>query len=161
MTTANSASRRDFLRQARFGVLVPEVREAWLEYESRFPHMSSVAHRRPVSLSVLSTGFVLLWLVLAAFPYIWTVWGSFKVEADFFSRETWQNAIFGVRTVQRVIRARRFHAISLGDLKRLRVSLPKVMPFIVTSDHRPVRLLERADLAQRMRGPATQLGLFA
>ncbi len=68
---------------------------------------------------------------------------------------------FGVRTVQRVINARRFHSISLADLKRLRVSLPKVMPFVVTSDHRPVRLLDRADLAQRMRGPATQLGLFA
>lgn len=62
--------------------------------------MSSVAHRRPMSLAIMSTAFVLLWLVLAAFPYIWTVWGSFKVEADFFSRETWQNAVFGVKTVQ-------------------------------------------------------------
>lgn len=62
--------------------------------------MSSVAHRRPLSLAIASTAFVLLWLVLAAFPYVWTVWGSFKVEADFFSRETWQNAVFGVRTVQ-------------------------------------------------------------
>ena len=35
----------------------------------------------------LSTGFVLLWLFLAAFPFLWTVWGSFKVEADFFSRD--------------------------------------------------------------------------
>ena len=62
--------------------------------------MNSIAHRRPVSLAIMSTAFVLLWLVLAAFPYVWTVWGSFKVEADFFSRETWQNAIFGVKTVQ-------------------------------------------------------------
>jgi ABC-type glycerol-3-phosphate transport system permease component len=62
--------------------------------------MNSVAHRRPLSLAITSSAFVLLWLVLAAFPYIWTVWGSFKVEADFFSRETWQNAVFGVRTVQ-------------------------------------------------------------
>jgi ABC-type glycerol-3-phosphate transport system permease component len=62
--------------------------------------MSSVAHRRPASLAIVSTAFVLFWLVLAAFPYIWTVWGSFKVEADFFSRETWQNAVFGVKTIQ-------------------------------------------------------------
>ena len=62
--------------------------------------MTSIAHRRPLSLALTSTAFVLLWLVLAAFPYIWTVWGSFKVEADFFSRETWQNAVFGVKTVQ-------------------------------------------------------------
>jgi ABC-type glycerol-3-phosphate transport system permease component len=64
--------------------------------------MNSVANRRPLSLAITSTAFVLLWLVLAAFPYVWTVWGSFKVEADFFSRETWQNAIFGVRTVQQI-----------------------------------------------------------
>ena len=62
--------------------------------------MSSIANRRPASLAIMSTVFVLLWLVLAAFPYIWTVWGSFKVEADFFSRETWQNAVFGVKTIQ-------------------------------------------------------------
>lgn len=62
--------------------------------------MSAIAHRRPASLAITSTVFVLLWLVLAAFPYIWTVWGSFKVEADFFSRETWQNAVFGVKTMQ-------------------------------------------------------------
>ena len=37
--------------------------------------------------SSLSTGFVLLWLIVAAFPFLWTVWGSFKVEADFFSRD--------------------------------------------------------------------------
>jgi ABC-type glycerol-3-phosphate transport system permease component len=62
--------------------------------------MSSIANRRPASLAIMSTAFVLFWLVLAAFPYIWTVWGSFKVEADFFSRETWQNALFGVKTIQ-------------------------------------------------------------
>ena len=62
--------------------------------------MSSTADRRPLSLAIASTAFVLIWLVLAAFPYVWTVWGSFKVEADFFSRETWQNAVFGVKTVQ-------------------------------------------------------------
>ena len=67
----------------------------------------------------------------------------------------------GVRTVERVIQARRWHAISLGDLKRMRVSLPKVTPFVVTSDHRPVRLLEREDLELRLRAPAQQLALFA
>ena len=62
--------------------------------------MNSVANRRPLSLAMASTVFVLIWLALAAFPYIWTVWGSFKVEADFFSRETWQNALFGIKTIQ-------------------------------------------------------------
>lgn len=61
--------------------------------------MSSVAHRRSSTLIVLSTGFVVLWLVIAAFPFLWTLWGSFKVQGDFFSRADWMNAIWGTRTV--------------------------------------------------------------
>ncbi|MET0428157.1 MAG: carbohydrate ABC transporter permease [Microvirga sp.] len=61
--------------------------------------MSETRLRQPVSLSVLSTGIVLVWLFLAAFPFLWTVWGSFKVETDFFSRTDWLNAIFGPRTI--------------------------------------------------------------
>ncbi|WP_425463231.1 carbohydrate ABC transporter permease [Maritimibacter fusiformis] len=44
---------------------------------------------------MLSTVFVLFWLVVAAFPFLWTMWGSFKVEGDFFSRADWMNAITG------------------------------------------------------------------
>ena len=58
-----------------------------------------MVQKRPVSLMLLSGGFVLTWLVLAAFPFAWTVWGSFKVEADFFSRESWWNAVSGVKTL--------------------------------------------------------------
>ena len=54
--------------------------------------------RRPLPLNALITGFLMIWLLAAVFPFAWTVWGSFKVEADFFSRQTWWNAIFGVRT---------------------------------------------------------------
>ena len=61
--------------------------------------MASMVQKRPVSLMLLSGGFVLTWLVLAAFPFAWTVWGSFKVEADFFSRESWWNAVSGVKTL--------------------------------------------------------------
>ena len=60
--------------------------------------MSAAHHRRPLPLTVLSTGFVLLWLFLAAFPHLWTIWGSFKLQADFFSRESFMNAITGVNT---------------------------------------------------------------
>ena len=28
---------------------------------------------------------IFLWVFVAAFPFIWTFWGSFKVELDFFS----------------------------------------------------------------------------
>ena len=53
------------------------------------------SQRKPLPLAVLSIGFVLIWLVAAAFPFLWTVWGSFKAEGDFFSRADWMNAITG------------------------------------------------------------------
>lgn len=52
----------------------------------------------PAGLRILTTGFVLVWFVLAAFPFLWTLWGSFKVELDFFSISDWTNAITGERT---------------------------------------------------------------
>ncbi len=56
--------------------------------------------KKPIGLQVATAAFILVWLIIAAFPFIWTVWGSFKVELDFFSKEDWTNAITGVRTVQ-------------------------------------------------------------
>jgi multiple sugar transport system permease protein len=58
----------------------------------------SPALRRSRSLAATSTVLVLIWLFIAAFPFLWTAWGSFKVEADFFSRADWMNAITGPRT---------------------------------------------------------------
>ncbi|WP_305970704.1 MULTISPECIES: carbohydrate ABC transporter permease [unclassified Mameliella] len=57
--------------------------------------MSDLANKKPPSLVALSTIFVLFWLIVAAFPFLWTMWGSFKVEGDFFSRADWMNAITG------------------------------------------------------------------
>ncbi len=53
----------------------------------------------PPHLRLLTTALLALWLIAAAFPFLWTVWGSFKVEADFFSRSDWMNAITGPRTI--------------------------------------------------------------
>ena len=50
-------------------------------------------------LNVLSLSFIIIWLILASVPFLWTLWGSFKVEADFFSKQDWRDAIFGVRTL--------------------------------------------------------------
>ena len=58
----------------------------------------STATRRPAALNALIIGFLVLWVIAAAFPFAWTVWGSFKVEADFFSRQSWWSAIEGTRT---------------------------------------------------------------
>ena len=53
----------------------------------------------PHWLNFLSISFLVLWLVLACVPFLWTFWGSFKVQADFFSKQNWQNAIFGISTL--------------------------------------------------------------
>ena len=53
----------------------------------------------PNWLNFLSISFLVLWLVIACVPFLWTFWGSFKVQADFFSKQDWQNAIFGIRTL--------------------------------------------------------------
>jgi len=58
----------------------------------------SVATRRPAALNALILAFLAIWIIAAAFPFAWTVWGSFKVEADFFSRQSWWMAIEGTRT---------------------------------------------------------------
>ena len=59
---------------------------------------SSNPTRLPTGLKLLTTAFLTIWLVAAVFPFAWTVWGSFKVEADFFSRVSWWQAIEGTRT---------------------------------------------------------------
>jgi multiple sugar transport system permease protein len=58
----------------------------------------AVVQKRPLGLNIIIYGFIMVWVILAAFPFFWTVWGSFKVEVDFFSRESWWNAIFGPNT---------------------------------------------------------------
>jgi ABC-type glycerol-3-phosphate transport system permease component len=62
--------------------------------------MADAVNRRPKLVVLVASGFVLLWLLIAAFPFAWTVWGSFKVQADFFSRDTWWHAILGTNTVR-------------------------------------------------------------
>ena len=55
--------------------------------------------QRNTVFSVLSITFVIGWLVMAAFPFFWTLWGSFKVQGDFFSKADWINAITGKNTI--------------------------------------------------------------
>jgi multiple sugar transport system permease protein len=61
--------------------------------------MTKKALRPPLVLTVLSTAFLVCWLILAAFPFVWTLWGSFKVQGDFFSKLDWMNAIRGTQTI--------------------------------------------------------------
>ena len=61
--------------------------------------MSSKAQSAPKSLVIISSALVLVWIVLAAFPFVWTLWGSFKVQGDFFSKADWRYALTGTRTI--------------------------------------------------------------
>lgn len=58
----------------------------------------STAMRQPATLRLMATSFLVFWLLMAAFPFLWTLWGSFKVEGDFFSKANWANAMFGTLT---------------------------------------------------------------
>jgi len=60
--------------------------------------MASKAQRMSPILRFASAAFVIVWLIMAAFPFLWTFWGSFKVEIDFFSIADWTNALTGERT---------------------------------------------------------------
>ena len=61
--------------------------------------MASATQRRSSPVVIVSSVLVLAWIVVAAFPFLWTLWGSFKVQGDFFSKADWMNAIWGTRTI--------------------------------------------------------------
>ena len=60
--------------------------------------MVTKSQKRPVSLNFLLNSFVVFWVMIAAGPFLWTLWGSFKVEGDFFSKADWKYALYGIRT---------------------------------------------------------------
>ncbi len=45
----------------------------------------------------------------------------------------------GVRNAQRIVAMRRYSGVRVADLMKMRVSLKKCLPFIITSDHRPTK----------------------
>jgi len=61
--------------------------------------MATSAESRITPLSILSVVLVLLWVIIAAFPFFWTAWGSFKVQGDFFSKADWTNSLTGTLTI--------------------------------------------------------------
>lgn len=64
----------------------------------------------------------------------------------------------GVKNVDRILQARRWHAIRLHDLIRLKVSLKKVLPFIEVIDHNPYRKkLDRDNLSKWLTPKVEQL----
>jgi multiple sugar transport system permease protein len=77
-----------------------EPRPSWLSRLTRAGEAGDAVSRRPPLIVFAASAFVLFWLIVAAFPFAWTVWGSFKIQADFFSRDSWWNAILGTNTTR-------------------------------------------------------------
>ena len=87
--------------------------------------------------------------------------GSFPVDLNRASRpELLRIPGVGVRSVDRILKARRWRRIRLEDLARLRVSLARALPFVVADDHTPTTLrLDALDLPRRI--VPRQLDMFA
>jgi len=67
----------------------------------------------------------------------------------------------GVKSVDKLILARRHKRLRMDDLARLRLPMAKVAPFVVAADHQPGGLLDSARLAQRLVPKPVQADLFA
>ena len=62
--------------------------------------MATASSKRLTTGTLVAFALIGLWLVIAAFPFFWTIWGSFKVEGDFFSKADWRNALYGIFTTR-------------------------------------------------------------
>ncbi|MBA3882259.1 MAG: putative DNA modification/repair radical SAM protein [Chthoniobacterales bacterium] len=68
----------------------------------------------------------------------------------------------GTKSTERILKVRRWHKLRVEDLPRLRVSVKKVLPFVIVADHNAANLsIDRDDLEGRFRPGITQLDLFA
>jgi len=85
----------------------------------------------------------------------------FPVDINRAPRELlWRVPGLGVTNAARILAARRFSRLRLADLLRMRVSLVKVLPFIIAEDHSPrAALLESDRLRERFLPRPRQLEL--
>ncbi len=67
----------------------------------------------------------------------------------------------GVKSVDKLVRARPHARLRMADLARLRLPMAKVAPFVIAADHQPGGLLDSASLSQRLTPKAQQADLFA
>ncbi len=68
----------------------------------------------------------------------------------------------GTKSVNRIIRIRRWHRLRLDDLMRLKVPLKRTLPFVTAADRiGPALTLDRGDLRARLTPRPEQLDMFA
>jgi putative DNA modification/repair radical SAM protein len=88
--------------------------------------------------------------------------GRFPVDVNRGEREMLLRVPgLGKRAVDKIVAARRHALLRLADVARLSPGLKRALPFLITPDHTPRSLIDRADLRARLVTPARQLGLFA
>lgn len=86
--------------------------------------------------------------------------GVFPVDVNAGPRELLLRVPgLGARAVDKIIAARRHTRLRAADVQRLTVSFKRAAPFLITADHRPVGLTDRADLRPRI-ARAEQLSLL-
>jgi predicted DNA-binding helix-hairpin-helix protein len=68
---------------------------------------------------------------------------------------------FGVRNVKRILNIRRYRALTLADLSKLRIPVKRSRFFVITADHNPAAMqIDSPKLAPRVLTPDRQLLLF-
>ncbi len=86
---------------------------------------------------------------------------QFPVDVNQASREMLLRVPgMGVKSVDRLIRARRHRRLRMDDLARLRLPMSKLAPFVIAADHRPGGLLDSTRLQQRLVPKPAQTDLF-
>jgi putative DNA modification/repair radical SAM protein len=66
----------------------------------------------------------------------------------------------GINAVDRILRTRRHHRLTLADVARMTASIDKVRPFIICTDWTPGTTLDDTRLRQKLVPPPKQLSLF-
>jgi putative DNA modification/repair radical SAM protein len=78
--------------------------------------------------------------------------GQFPVDVNFADREMLLRVPgLGVKSVGRVLRARRHRRLRMDDLARLRLPVAKLAQFVMTADHHPGRSLDVVQKAEQLR----------
>ncbi len=86
----------------------------------------------------------------------------FPVDVNTGSREMLLRVPgLGKRAVDKIISSRRHTRLRTADVARLTTALKRALPFLITLDHRPTRLIDRSDLRASLIAHDTQLSLFA
>jgi putative DNA modification/repair radical SAM protein len=80
----------------------------------------------------------------------------FPIDLNKAARELlWRVPALGTKSVERILRVRRWHRLRLHDLIRMRLSIRKLMPFVVVDDHFPGKRIS----PDQFRAPPAQLEL--